>query len=686
MAFEYGFYNSIGGDRKYNAIQFGQIFDGIINDGVFLSIGEKFATLVTSGMEITVGTGKAWFNHTWNLNTTKIPITLSASHPVLTRYDAVVLEVNDSPDISGRVNAIKLIEGSPSSNPVKPALANSEYIHQYPLSYIKINPGVTSLTAADIEIMVGQDPCPYVTGILQTTDITELFNNWESQFTIWFDNLKAQLSDDIVTNLQNQIDQCLKPEDIATMADIENGTAGKLVDAELFKNKSSEEAYKIGDIKSTWRTDLGENWALCNGDLIKREGHEELYDLNFNFETYLESESLYNLDKSTGKVRFHTIYKDCVISVVEPTNPGSPLIYIENLFTHDYIINQNSELGSISSSIFHASSYIDGDTFYLFLFTGIKASSGYPDIFHPELFIVNGDPLIESNWNVFLNDIDRINIISYPKFQIYGSFLRIFDPSSNYFYMYNVNQELGKLIYIERGQYTSKENDVTVGRISNAMTMLNNRPYFLGYYSTESIAKTRLFRILDDLSGVELVSGPDDYFYGNSNQYIHASDGRIFACRTEKNNSETNAIVFFEYSDHEGFICKKVPNLSNMYNNAVKTYGQVFTSHFVYGHGISILKLNSKYILFDTKVYIILDDISESSILDNTKIPEHTISSATMVAWPPATEIMRYTVTSSYAPIPSNSFLLKLFSTPIISDQFRYHYIKIKEGSSSVNL
>lgn len=240
MAFEYGFYNSIGGDRKYNAIQFGQIFDGIINDGVFLSIGEKFATTVGGGMDIIVGTGKAWFNHTWNLNTTKIPITLSVSHPVLTRYDAVVLEVNDSPDVSGRVNSIKLIKGQPSSNPEKPALVNSDYIHQYPLSYIKINPGVTSLTAADVEITVGQDPCPYVTGILRTTDITELFNNWEGQFNIWFDNLKAQLSDNIVTNLQNQIDNCLKVADIATKEDYDADTEGKIVTIPLLKQGISD--------------------------------------------------------------------------------------------------------------------------------------------------------------------------------------------------------------------------------------------------------------------------------------------------------------------------------------------------------------------------------------------------------------------------------------------------------------
>lgn len=269
MAFEYGFYNSINSDRKYNAIQFGQIFDGVINDGVFLSIGEKFATLAAGGMDVTVGTGKAWFNHTWSLNTTKIPFTLDGSHPVLSRYDAIILEINDSPDVYGRVNSIKVVKGEPSSNAVKPPLVNDQYIHQYPLSYVKINPGATDLTAADIEIMVGRDPCPYVTGILQTTDITDLYNNWEGQFNIWFNNLKAQLTDNVVANLQAQIDACLKPTDIATTADINNGTTGKLVDASGLKNNAKLSMLSIGDIYSTQNIINDPRFIQCHGQVLQ---------------------------------------------------------------------------------------------------------------------------------------------------------------------------------------------------------------------------------------------------------------------------------------------------------------------------------------------------------------------------------------------------------------------------------
>lgn len=277
MAFEYGFYNSINGDRKYNALDFGKVFDGVITDGVFAGIGDKmFVTRGAGSFEILVGTGKAWFDHTWNLNTSPMLFTLSGSHPVLTRYDAVVLEVNETQDVYGRVNEIKVIEGTPSSNAVKPTLLNTDNLHQHPLAYIKINPEVTEITAQDIEIVVGQSACPFVTSVLQQTDITELFANWNDQFNTWFDNLKAQLTDNVVTNLQNQINNCLKVTDIATSEDIIAGTPGKVISADNFKTAGLDVAYKIGDMVSSYRKGLGPNWALCNGARFDKDEYPEL--------------------------------------------------------------------------------------------------------------------------------------------------------------------------------------------------------------------------------------------------------------------------------------------------------------------------------------------------------------------------------------------------------------------------
>ena len=42
MSFTYGFYNSKNHDRTYNAEQMSSIFDGLIEDGIYESIGGAF--------------------------------------------------------------------------------------------------------------------------------------------------------------------------------------------------------------------------------------------------------------------------------------------------------------------------------------------------------------------------------------------------------------------------------------------------------------------------------------------------------------------------------------------------------------------------------------------------------------------------------------------------------------------
>lgn len=205
MAVTYGFYNSLNGDRTYNAEQMSAIFDGIITDGVFGSIGGALMTIAGEGMQVIVKTGKAWFNGTWTLNDAQMAIPVDTADVSLTRIDAVVLEVNSS--VSVRENSIKIVKGTPSANPTKPTMAADEDLHQYALAYITVASGVASITAANIEVNVGKDDCPFITSVLQQTSITDLFNQWDAEFDAWFANIKAQLAGDVATNLQRQIDE-----------------------------------------------------------------------------------------------------------------------------------------------------------------------------------------------------------------------------------------------------------------------------------------------------------------------------------------------------------------------------------------------------------------------------------------------------------------------------------------------
>ena len=208
MAFTCGFFNSENGDRKYNAEQMSAIFDGIIADGVFTTIGDHMAVSAGTGMQVLVGTGKAWFDHTWNVNDAAYPLTIAASDVTLSRIDAIVLETNHSDSV--RLNKLRVVQGTVASSPVKPTLTNSEKIHQHPLAWVTVAPGVTQIAASAIENAVGTSVCPFVTGVIETTAIDDLFNQWNGEFDEWFNNLKAQLSDNVVANLQKQIDECKK--------------------------------------------------------------------------------------------------------------------------------------------------------------------------------------------------------------------------------------------------------------------------------------------------------------------------------------------------------------------------------------------------------------------------------------------------------------------------------------------
>lgn len=191
MAFTFGFYNSLNHDRKYNAIQMGQIFDGIIYDGVYSTVGKCFVVRATElEQTVVVGTGRAWFDHTWNYNDSDMVLEAPQSDILMNRIDAVVIDVWS--DESRRSNEIKWVMGTPSSNPSKPVLLKQLGHSQYPLAYVLRRAGVETISQADITSTIGTTECPFVTGPLEHVTIDNLLLQWEAQ---WDDYYNAQVAD-----------------------------------------------------------------------------------------------------------------------------------------------------------------------------------------------------------------------------------------------------------------------------------------------------------------------------------------------------------------------------------------------------------------------------------------------------------------------------------------------------------
>lgn len=202
MSTSCGFFNSLNGDRKYNATHFGHCFDGIILSGILASIGDCFIVKVASGMNVNVGSGKAWYLGSWLENDADLPVEIEQSDVVLSRIDAVVMEFDMTENV--RWNDIKVVKGEASSVPVRPALTNTKSVVQIPLAYISIRANASSISQSDITNVIGTTECPFVTGLLEVISVDKLLGQWQTQldefvagekadFLKWFDQMKADL-------------------------------------------------------------------------------------------------------------------------------------------------------------------------------------------------------------------------------------------------------------------------------------------------------------------------------------------------------------------------------------------------------------------------------------------------------------------------------------------------------------
>lgn len=219
MALEYGFYDSVNGDRQYSGHDFTRILNSLIMDGVLpQTVGRNQfgARPASSGLGVIIDTGWAWFDSTYTTLTAPQTFQISAADAVLYRWDAVVIET----DPDARTNRIKVIKGTPAAETAaaKPTLT----ANQHPLCYVRVKPGATQLAQADIESRVGLSDCPYIVGVVRSVDISQLFAQWEDDFTTWFSALQANLSGNVAANLQRQI-----TENADAITDINGILSGK---------------------------------------------------------------------------------------------------------------------------------------------------------------------------------------------------------------------------------------------------------------------------------------------------------------------------------------------------------------------------------------------------------------------------------------------------------------------------
>lgn len=200
----YGFFNSVNNDRLYNADTMNGIFEGLITDGVYESVGDKLAVQPNSGMTIQIATGRGWFGKRWINNDSAYFMTLEASDVILNRYAAICIRVNTNDDTRSAEPYIKYSEFD--TNPVKPTMTRTENVKEYCLAYILIKAGATSITASDIEdTRHNTSLCGWVTGLIEQIDANTLYTQFTAIFNEWFEGLQDSVNANTETMLVNAL-------------------------------------------------------------------------------------------------------------------------------------------------------------------------------------------------------------------------------------------------------------------------------------------------------------------------------------------------------------------------------------------------------------------------------------------------------------------------------------------------
>lgn len=194
MAISYGFFDSVNGDRVYNADDISNYFLKLISNGVFATPTDAMQVQASSGMTVQVSAGWGFINCKWINNNSPYMLTLDASDVVLNRIDRIVLQLNAA--TNARNIAIVIKKGTPASNPQPPTLTRVDGgTWELSLAQISVAAGASEITQANItDERPNTSICGFVTGLIDQIDTTNLFAQYDAAFNEWFAEIKQTLS------------------------------------------------------------------------------------------------------------------------------------------------------------------------------------------------------------------------------------------------------------------------------------------------------------------------------------------------------------------------------------------------------------------------------------------------------------------------------------------------------------
>lgn len=456
------------------------------------------------------------------------------------------------------------------------------------------------------------------------------------------------------------------------------------------KEQSKASGYQVGDTLTTWRTDLGEEWLLCNGDILRAEDYPDLRKITPGITANIYND-LYNL--GPGIPNPHFAHKDFLYNVTGPSNDFKITIKVYNVIT---LQETAIELDAAYNNSFYTFSWageVDGILYFFSSFKNKNNTSG-----KLALLRCDGDPTARESWSLFeqisetpsFDNIVFVEIKSPEQFWCYGNNKKIFKYA-----IFNNNLVFEDSIALPK---YAEWNSIPF-ETSNSF-ILNNKLYSIGTNSQQK--KVFLFSLNSDATewiGTELYEydfnhTPYSFSYSVYGLCVSNDVAMFFFAASSRPDANNGPYIkysgFFEV-DGDGNILRT--DLARAVDNgsAFSKIDSLYPNNSVISSMIStaqnlrfIAKYAGKYYFpHSSNGLFILDEIS-TEVLDRLSAKD-----AVPVTSFSKNSSLKGNITSSddvfIAPLGGVPYRFPVMCTPAISHSTTYTYIKAKEDNLNAN-
>lgn len=249
-----GFFNSVNGDRKYDAKRFAEYFNSFIGNGVFPNPSTNLQVIANDDMTVTVKEGKAWINGYVLVNDDDYILNIDIADGVLDRIDRVVLRY----DVVDREIRVEVKKGIFASGPVAPILQRDADAYELGIADVYIGKGVISINQGNItDLRQSSEYCGIVHGTVDQVDVTTLYNQYtqgfelkkaefEQEFLTWFATLQDVLDENTATNLLNMINTT-----DANLSNLQTEVTTHKADDATLKHKANQIGFSSTEMAAT---------------------------------------------------------------------------------------------------------------------------------------------------------------------------------------------------------------------------------------------------------------------------------------------------------------------------------------------------------------------------------------------------------------------------------------------------